>query len=109
VTLPRLARSRIGQVGVEFAASRIDPALLAGAGDKDVVVGVIDVGTEEVESPEAVADRIRRVLPHVPAHRLYLSTDCGLVPRTRAAAYGKLRALAAGAAQVRRELSEAPR
>jgi 5-methyltetrahydropteroyltriglutamate--homocysteine methyltransferase len=105
VTLPRLARSRIGQVSVEFAASRIDPAVLAAAGDKDVAVGVIDVGTEDVESPAAVAERIRRVLPYVPPHRLVPSTDCGLVPRSRAAAYGKLRALAAGAALVRRELA----
>jgi 5-methyltetrahydropteroyltriglutamate--homocysteine methyltransferase len=105
VTLPRLARSRIGQVSVEFAASRIDPAVLAAAGDKDVAVGVIDVGTEDVESPATVAERIRRVLPYVPPHRLVPSTDCGLVPRSRAAAYGKLRALAAGAALVRRELA----
>jgi 5-methyltetrahydropteroyltriglutamate--homocysteine methyltransferase len=52
-----------------------------------------------------VAERIRRVLPYVPPHRLVPSTDCGLVPRSRAAAYGKLRALAAGAALVRRELA----
>ena len=55
VTLPRLARSRVDQISVEFAASRVDPAVLARAGDKDVVLGVIDVGTDVVETAETVA------------------------------------------------------
>ncbi len=104
VTLPRLARSRIHQVSVEFAASRVDPAVLASAGDKGIVLGVIDVGTEAVESVEIVADRVRKALTYVPPERLYLSTDCGMVPRSRAAAYGKLRALVAGARVVRDEV-----
>jgi len=62
------------------------------------------VGTEEVETPEVVAERIRRVLPYVPAERFYPCTDCGLVPRSREAAAGKMRALVAGAALVREEL-----
>jgi 5-methyltetrahydropteroyltriglutamate--homocysteine methyltransferase len=78
-------------------------AVLAEHG-KDVMAGVIDVGTEEVETPEVVADRIRAVLAHVPPERLLPCTDCGLVPRSRPAAVGKLRALAAGAALVRDEL-----
>ena len=68
---------------------------------------MIDVGTEAVETPEAVADRIRRVLPYVAPERLFPGTDCGLVPRSRAATRGKLAALASGAAIVRRELREA--
>jgi len=69
-----------------------------------VLAGVIDVGTEEVETPELVAERIRRILPFVDASRLLPSTDCGLVPRSRRATLGKLRALAAGAALVRSEI-----
>jgi 5-methyltetrahydropteroyltriglutamate--homocysteine methyltransferase len=69
-------------------------ALLARSGIKQV----------SVETPETVADRIRRALPPVDPGRLYPSTDFGLVPRSRAAARGKLRALAAGAAIVRPEL-----
>jgi 5-methyltetrahydropteroyltriglutamate--homocysteine methyltransferase len=103
-TLPLLRRSRVRQISIECAASRVDVAVLAEAGDKDVLLGVIDVGTETVETPELVAARIRAALPYVPPDRLYPCTDCGLVPRSRAAARGKLRALAAGAALVRREL-----
>ncbi len=104
VTLPLLARSGVDQVSVECAASGVNPAVLASLSGKDVLVGVIDVGTDAVETPETVADRIRRALPFVPAERLKPSTDCGLVPRTREAARGKMRALAAGAALVRRDL-----
>jgi len=70
---------------------------------KDVLLGVIDVGTENVETPAAVAERIRKALPYVSPERLFPCTDCGLVPRSRDAARGKLRALAAGAALVRKE------
>ena len=104
VSLPLLARSSIDQVSVECAASGVDASVLAALAGKDVLAGVIDVGTEAVESPDTVADRIRAIQRYVPAARLYPCTDCGLVPRSRAAAYGKLRALSAGAAIVRREL-----
>jgi 5-methyltetrahydropteroyltriglutamate--homocysteine methyltransferase len=103
-TLPLLAQSSVDQISVECAASGVDPSVLRAAGSKDVAVGVIDVGSEEVEAPEIVAARIRRALEHVPAERLKPSTDCGLVPRTAAAARGKMRALAAGAAIVRSEV-----
>jgi len=105
VTLPLLARSGIDQVSVECAASGVDVSVLTTLEGKDVLVGVIDVGTEEVESPELVSKRIRRVLPYVQPDRLFPCTDCGLVPRSREAARGKLTSLAAGAAIVRRELS----
>lgn len=104
VTLPLLARSGIDQVSVECAASGVDVAVLATLQGKDVLAGVIDVGTDEIETPEAVAERIRRMLAYVPPDRLYPCTDCGLVPRSRAVAGGKLRALVAGAALVREEL-----
>jgi len=104
VTLPLLSESRINQVSVECAASGVDMALLAGVRGKDVLLGVIDVGTEEVESPALVAERIRRALPHVEPGRLFPCTDCGLVPRTRQAARAKLRALVEGARIVRRDL-----
>ena len=68
------------------------------------MVGVIDVGTEEVESAQVVADRIRHAMKHVSAEHLIACTDCGMVPRSRRAAEGKMNALAAGAALVNREL-----
>ena len=104
VSLPLLAKSSVDQVSVECAASGVDPALLATLDGKDVLVGVIDVGTEEVEAPETVAGRIRDVLPYVSPEHLQPCTDCGMVPRSRAAAEGKMRALVAGAAIVRAEL-----
>jgi 5-methyltetrahydropteroyltriglutamate--homocysteine methyltransferase len=104
VSLPLLAKSNIDQVSVECAASGVDVSLLGALKGKDVLIGVIDVGKEEVETPETVADRIRAALPHVSPDHLYPCTDCGMVPRSRASATGKMRALAAGAAIVRREL-----
>lgn len=107
VTLPLLARSSVDQVSVECAASGVDLAVLRELGDKEVLLGAVDVGAEAVETPELVADRIRRALAYVPATRLLPCTDCGLVPRSRESARGKMRALAAGAAIVRAELEAA--
>ncbi len=104
VTLPLLRETRINQISVECAASGVDVALLAEARGKDILLGVIDVGTEEVESPALVAERIRKALPYVDPGRLFPCTDCGLVPRGRESARGKLRALVEGARLVRREL-----
>jgi 5-methyltetrahydropteroyltriglutamate--homocysteine methyltransferase len=104
VTLPLLAKSSIDQVSVECAASGVDVSVLEALRGKDVMLGVIDVGTEEVESPETVAARIRKALPYVSSDHLLPCTDCGMVPRSRAAALGKMRALVAGAAIVRKEL-----
>ena len=107
ITLPLLAQSSVDQVSVECAASGVDVSVLSALHGKDVLVGVIDVGTEVVESPEVVAERIRAALPYVSPEHLYPCTDCGMVPRSRAAAMGKMRALAAGAAIVRREQGNA--
>src|SRR5215831_10572449 len=79
-------------------------AVLDGARGKDILLGVIDVGAEEVEAPALVASRIRKALPYVDPARLFPCTDCGLVPRTRAAARAKLSALVEGTRIVRREL-----
>jgi 5-methyltetrahydropteroyltriglutamate--homocysteine methyltransferase len=109
ITLPLLAKSRIDQVSVECAASGVDVSVLTTLNDKDVMLGVIDVGTDEVEPPETVAARIRQALPYVEPERLYPCTDCGLVPRPRAVARGKMQALAQGAALVREELNRRTR
>jgi 5-methyltetrahydropteroyltriglutamate--homocysteine methyltransferase len=103
-TLPLLRTSTIDMISVECAASGVDPAVLAEAKGKDLMVGVIDVGTEEIETPETVAARIRRLLPYVDPDHLYPCTDCGMIPRSRSAARGKMKALADGAWLVRSEL-----
>ncbi|MGI8896312.1 MAG: methionine synthase [Casimicrobiaceae bacterium] len=104
-TFPLLAASRIDQVSLECANSRVPIDLLALLAGKDVLVGAIDVATDRVERPFEVAATIRAALAHVPAERLYPCTNCGMVPLPREVARGKLRALAAGAALVRQELA----
>ena len=103
-TLPLLRTSSIDMISVECAASGVDPSVLGLAKGKDIMVGVIDVGTEEIETPETVAERIRAALAHVAPDQLYPCTDCGMIPRSRAAARGKMKALADGAWLVRTEL-----
>jgi len=103
-TFPLLARSRIGGVSLECANSRVPLALIGLLGDKDVLVGAIDVATEEVETPEQVAALIRAAMTHVKPARIYPCTNCGMVPLPREVARAKLRALGAGAALVRRDL-----
>jgi 5-methyltetrahydropteroyltriglutamate--homocysteine methyltransferase len=71
---------------------------------KDVLVGAIDVANEAIERPEQVAATLRAAMKFVPAEKLYPCTNCGMVPLAREVAVGKLKALAAGAALVRREL-----
>jgi 5-methyltetrahydropteroyltriglutamate--homocysteine methyltransferase len=107
-TFPLLARSRIGGVSLECASSRVPIALIGLLGDKDVLVGAIDVTTPRVETPAEVAAVIRTALAHVPPERIYPCTNCGMVPLPREAARAKLDALGAGAALVRRELAGPP-
>jgi 5-methyltetrahydropteroyltriglutamate--homocysteine methyltransferase len=104
-TFPLLAKSRLDQVSLECANSRVPLELLSLLRGKDVLVGVVDVATDVVETPEQVAAVIRKALPFVRPERLYPCTNCGMVPLAREVARGKLRALAAGAAIVRRELT----
>ena len=103
-TFPLLAKSRIDQISLECANSRVPLELLALLEGKDVLVGAIDVANETVERPEQVAATIRAAMKFVPAEKLYPCTNCGMVPLPREIALGKLRALAYGAALVRREI-----
>jgi 5-methyltetrahydropteroyltriglutamate--homocysteine methyltransferase len=103
-TLPLLNDSSIDQVSVECAASGVDVSVIQHLSDKRVMLGVISVSTDEVESVELVAERIRAGLQHCDAERLMPCTDCGLVPRPRAVAKAKMEALAAGTALVRKTL-----
>jgi 5-methyltetrahydropteroyltriglutamate--homocysteine methyltransferase len=103
-TFPLLARSKIGQVSLECANSRVPLELLALLKGKDVLVGAIDVANEAVEKAEQVASTIRNAMKFVPPEKLYPCTNCGMVPLAREVALGKLKALAAGAARVRKEL-----
>jgi 5-methyltetrahydropteroyltriglutamate--homocysteine methyltransferase len=103
--LPALNASRIGQVSVECANSKVPLHLLGLLRDKEVLVGAIDVATQEVESAEDVAATIRSALRYVDPERMSPCTNCGLAPLPRRVAVGKLAALAAGARLVRSELA----
>ena len=103
-TFPLLTRSRIDQVSLECANSRVPIDLIAILEGKDVLVGAIDVASDRVETPEDVAATLRQALRFAPVARVQACTNCGMVPLTREVTRGKLRALAAGAALVRAEL-----
>ena len=94
---PALAASSIDQVSLECFHSHVPPDLMKLLAGKDVMVGVIDVASDEIETPEQVADTIGLALQFVPKQHLIACTNCGLAPMDRAVAEAKLRALAEGA------------
>lgn len=102
---PAIAKSCIQQVSLECYHSHVPPHLMALLAGKDVMVGVIDVASDEVETPEQVADTIGQALQYVPKERLFPCTNCGMAPMNRAIALAKLRALADGAALARQRNS----
>ncbi len=102
--LPELAGCPVQQVSIETAQSNLDTSVLENLRGKTIILGVIDLSTPEVETAEVVAARIKRALPHVAADKVVIAPDCGMKYLTRASAFGKMKAMAAGAALVRREL-----
>ncbi|WP_199508282.1 MULTISPECIES: methionine synthase [unclassified Psychrobacter] len=102
---PKLQQSKIDIVSLECQNSRVPMDLIELIRGKKVMVGAIDVATNEIETPEAVADTLRKALQFVDADKLYPSTNCGMTPLPRHVARGKLEALSAGAAIVREALS----
>jgi 5-methyltetrahydropteroyltriglutamate--homocysteine methyltransferase len=103
--LEPLADSRADQISIEAAQPRLDLGVLKAITRQTVILGVLDLGDPAIESPEQVAARIRKGLEHVPAERLLPAPDCGMKYLPRASAFGKLQALAEGAAIVRRDLA----
>jgi 5-methyltetrahydropteroyltriglutamate--homocysteine methyltransferase len=99
---PALARSAIDQVSLECIHSHVPPELMALLHGKDVMVGVIDVASDAVETPEEVAATIDTALRYVPRQHLLACTNCGMAPMDREVAAAKLRALVQGAALARR-------
>jgi 5-methyltetrahydropteroyltriglutamate--homocysteine methyltransferase len=101
LVFPALAKSSIQQVSLECYHSHVPPDLMKLLEGKDVMVGVIDVASDEIETPEQVADTIGKALQFVPKNRLFPCTNCGLAPMDREVALKKLQALAQGAALAR--------
>jgi 5-methyltetrahydropteroyltriglutamate--homocysteine methyltransferase len=95
--LAELGGSTVDQISVETAQSGVDLSVLERLGDKTIILGVIALDSDTVESPETVAERLRRGLAHRPPAQLVAAPDCGMKYLSRAAAFGKLESLVAGA------------
>ena len=102
---PALANSRIDQVSVECRNSRVPLSLLSLLKGKDVLVGAIDVATDEVETAEDVATVIEQAMQYVPKEKIIACTNCGMAPMKREIAEAKLRALGAGAVLARKRFA----
>jgi len=102
--LPELADTPLDQISIETAQSNLDTSVLTRLPGKTIILGVIDLKDQTVETPEQVASRIRRALPHVPADKIIVAPDCGMKYLPRDIAFGKLQAMVAGAEMVRKEV-----
>ncbi len=102
---PKLQKSNIDIISLECHNSRVPIELLELVRGKKIMVGAIDVATDTIETPQEVADTLRKALKFVDADKLYPCTNCGMAPLSRSVARGKLNALNAGAEIVRKELS----
>jgi 5-methyltetrahydropteroyltriglutamate--homocysteine methyltransferase len=105
--LPELAGCACRQISIETAQSGLDCAVLGKLPGKQILVGVIDLSSPEVESPETVAERARRALKYVEPRNVILAPDCGMKYLPRQTAFGKLRSLVAGAKILRAEYARA--
>ena len=103
--LPQLADTTASQISIEAAQPRLDLGVLKDLSGKSIMLGVIDLGNEEVETPEKVAGRIRAGLKVLPPERLVIAPDCGMKYLPRAVAFCKLQALVQATALVRSELT----
>ncbi len=99
--LPELSECRVKQVSIETAQSNLDISVLQGLRGKTVILGVIDLSTNEIEAAETVAARIRRALPYVDADKIIVAPDCGMKYLPREVAFLKMKAMAQGAALAR--------
>ena len=102
--LPELADCCVQQISIETAQSNLDTAVLESLRGKKIILGVLDLSTNEIEAPDTVAARIRRALPHVDPENVIVAPDCGLKYLSRAVAFGKMRAMVEGTEIVRREI-----
>jgi 5-methyltetrahydropteroyltriglutamate--homocysteine methyltransferase len=103
--LPQLADTIAQQISIESAQPKIDLGVLKDLAPKKVMLGVLDLNDPDIETPQKVAERIRAGLKFLPPDKLLPAPDCGMKYLPRATAFGKLKAMADGAAIVRRELS----
>jgi len=103
--LPELDGCKAQQISIEAAQPKLDLAVLRQLPSKTIILGVIDLADMTIETPQIVAERIRRALAHVPANRVVVAPDCGMKYLPRPVAFAKMKAMAEGAALVRREIA----
>jgi 5-methyltetrahydropteroyltriglutamate--homocysteine methyltransferase len=103
--LAELEHCPVDQVSIEAAQPRLDLSIMRQLPSKTIILGVIDLADPNIETPHVVADRIRAALGFVSPERIVVAPDCGMKYLARDAAFGKLRAMAEGAALVRAELA----
>ncbi len=102
--LQELEECSADQISIETAQSSLDLKILNELPSKKIILGVLDLSTEEIETPDTIADRIRRAFNYVSADRIIVAPDCGMKYMRRDVAFGKLKAMCDGATIVRREL-----
>jgi 5-methyltetrahydropteroyltriglutamate--homocysteine methyltransferase len=102
--LPELAACSCDQISIETAQSSLDCEVLSTLDGKTIILGVLDLNDQTVETPDVIVDRARRALPYVPAERLVLAPDCGMKYLPRDVAFGKLAAMTNAATRLRAEL-----
>jgi 5-methyltetrahydropteroyltriglutamate--homocysteine methyltransferase len=102
--LPELANACCRQVSIETGQSRLDCSVLESLIDKEILLGVLDLSTNAVESVETIKERVRRALQFVDPERILLAPDCGMKYLSREAAFGKLSAMVEAARQLRAEV-----
>jgi 5-methyltetrahydropteroyltriglutamate--homocysteine methyltransferase len=102
--LPELSECSCAQISIETAQSSLDCSVLTGLPGKKIMLGVIDLSDETIETPEVVANRIRRALPYIDAGNLLIAPDCGMKYLPRDVAFGKLQAMVAGARMLRAQI-----
>lgn len=102
--LPELAAARCDQVSIETAQSGLDCSILKSLPDKEILLGVIDLSSMEIETPETVKQRVRRALEFVAPERIVLAPDCGMKYLPREVAFGKLQAMCTAARDLREEI-----
>ena len=102
--LPEFANSKVAQVSIETAQSKLDCSVLSRLPSKTIILGTLDLSDMQVETPQTVAARIRRALPYVAPERIVVAPDCGLKYLPRDVAFGKMCAMVEGAKIVRKEL-----
>ena len=104
--LPEFADTNCRQVSIETAQSNLDCTILESLPDKEILLGVLDLSTEEIETVDMIKDRVRRALSYVNEERVILAPDCGMKYLSRESAFGKLQAMCEAAGQLREEFSK---